>query len=354
MSEAPLAGRLAAPARVRRVLICEDSKTFAAGLTRLLTRDHDIEVVAVCETAEQAIARLPALKPDLVTMDLELPGMSGVAAIEQIMSVLPLPILVLSGHVERRSETALMALAAGALDAVPKNGLDILDPDGLSAKALRARVKLLSGVKVIRHPRARLTNARPPSAWVRPASAIGIVASTGGPQALAAVLADIPATFAVPIFVVQHISSGFGEGFASWLDGQVPLPVRLATPGATVGPGIWVAPDGAHTVLRSTGFGVDRTTQGLHCPSGDVLLRSIATAAGAHGVAVVLTGMGRDGAEGLAAVQRAGGLTIAQDAATCAVYGMPKAAAELGAGLVLPLAGVAPRLRALRAVGLVR
>ena len=132
-------------ASVRRVLICDDSRTYAAGLSRLLERDCEINVVGHCETAEQAIARLPALRPDLVTMDLELPGMSGVNAIEQIMGVLPIPILVLSGHVERGSQTALHALAAGALDALPKGDFDLGDPDSVAAHALRQRVKLPSG-----------------------------------------------------------------------------------------------------------------------------------------------------------------------------------------------------------------
>lgn len=341
-----------ASVRVRRVLICEDSKTYAAGLSRLLERDPEIDVVGVCESAEQAIARLSALKPDVVTMDLELPGMSGVDAIEQIMSVLPVPILVLSGHVERRSQTALHALAAGALDALPKADFDLTDPDGPAAQALRQRIKVLSGVKVIRHPRARLSQRKAPSSWVRSASVIGICASTGGPQALAALLAGVPATFPIPILVVQHISPGFVEGFARWLDSEVPLPVRLAVPGTKLGPGVWIAPEGAHLILTANGkVALDTVTAaGLHCPSGDVLLRSLAVAGGPRAVAVVLTGMGRDGADGLGEVRAAGGLTIAQDEATSAVFGMPRAAAERGSELVLPLDGIAPRLRALRAV----
>jgi two-component system, chemotaxis family, protein-glutamate methylesterase/glutaminase len=337
---------------VRRILICEDSKTYAAGLARLLERDPEINVVGVCETAEQAIARLPTLKPDLLTMDLELPGMSGGEAIEQIMGVLPVPILVLSGHVERRSQTALHALAAGALDALPKADLDLTDPDGAAAQALRQRVKLLSGVKVIRHPRARLSQRKAPASWSRSASVIGICASTGGPQALAVLLSDLPATYPIPILIVQHISAGFADGFARWLDSEVPLRVQLAAADTKPEPGIWVAPEGAHLILRESGrIALDDTTvNGHHRPSGDMLLRSLATAAGRDAVAVVLTGMGRDGADGLADVHRAGGLTIAQDEATSAIFGMPRAAAESGAEIVLPLHDIAPHLRALRPV----
>jgi two-component system chemotaxis response regulator CheB len=341
-----------AAVNVRRVLICEDSKTYAAALSRVLERDHEIDVVGVCESAEQALARLPMLDPDLVTMDLELPGMSGVDAIEQIMAVHPVPILVLSGHVEHRSETALAALAAGALDALPKDDLDLRDLDGPGAQAFRHRVKVLSGVRVIRHPRARLghqwTSSR---SWgARTASAIGICASTGGPHALVALLADIPATFPIPIFVVQHIAPGFVDGFARWLDSEVPLPVRLGTAGARATAGVWVAPEGAHLAVDGAGcLTLDgATVAGLHRPSGDVLLRSLADTAGQDAVAIVLTGMGRDGADGLGEVRRVGGLTIAQDETTSTVFGMPCAAVECGAELVLPLQEIAPRLCALR------
>jgi len=341
---------------VRRVLICEDSRTYAAGLSRLLEHDREINVIGLCETAEQAIARLPALRPDLVTMDLELPGMSGVHAIEQIMGVVPVPILVLSGHVERGSQTALHALAAGALDALPKADFDLRDPDSDAAQALRHRVKVLSDVHVIRHPRARLKPHRASGSWTRRASVIGICASTGGPQALAALLAGLPATFPIPVLVVQHIAAGFVDGFARWLDSEVPLPVQLAAPGAMPDRGILVAPDGAHMLLRADGtIDLDRTTvAGPHRPSGDVLLRSLAASVGPDAVAVVLTGMGRDGAEGLRDVRAAKGLTIAQDEATSVVYGMPRAAAECGAELVLSIDDIPERLRALAPASQIR
>jgi two-component system chemotaxis response regulator CheB len=338
---------------VRRVLICEDSQTYAAGLSRLLRRDPEIDVVGVCVSAEEVIARLSQLdpKPDLVTMDLELPGMSGGEAIEQIMSVLPIPILVLSGSVERGSQRALAALAAGALDAVPKDGLDLLDLDSVPARDFRRRVKLLAGVRVIRHPRAGLSRRGPTrQAPAGTASIIGVAASAGGPQALAAVFAEIPGTFPIPILVVQHIAEGFATGFARWLDGEVPLRVRIAPDGGAAAPGIWMAPDGAHLSLDGADRLVldTRTDAGLHRPSADVLLRSLAARAGSDAVAVVLTGMGRDGAAGLGEVRRAGGLTIAQDEASSVVFGMPKAAAESGAELILGPAEIGQRLRALR------
>jgi two-component system chemotaxis response regulator CheB len=333
-----------------RVVVCEDSRTYAAGLRRALEHGGEIEVVGSFTTAETAIAGLARLKPDLVTMDLELPGMSGLEAVEQIMSSQPLPILVLSSHVGPTTTNAAAALAAGGLDAVSKDDLDLRDPAGAAAAALRKRVRLLSRVRVIRHPRARLSSRPPRGEDSRTVAAVGIVASTGGPPALATLLGGLPRGYRIPVLVVQHISAGFTDGLATWLDGAVPLSVSLATNGARLGPGIWIAPEGAHLVVRGGRLLLDRTTRsGHHRPSGDMLLKSLAQAYGARAAAVVLTGMGKDGAGGAGAVREAGGLVVAQDEATSAVYGMPKAVVEGGADWVLPLEEIAPRLRALSA-----
>jgi two-component system, chemotaxis family, protein-glutamate methylesterase/glutaminase len=332
---------------VHRVLICEDSRTYSSGLRRLLSRDPELEIADVCATAEEAIARLPRLKPDIVTMDLELPGMSGMDAIEQIMSVRPVPILVLSGHVGTGSVTAVAALAAGALDVLPKDSLDLADPDSAAAQALRQRIKLLTRVQVIRHPRARLPR-RGPGGRARTASVIGICASTGGPPALARALAAVPASFPIPILVVQHISAGFVDGFVQWLDSQIPLGVRLATAGERAGAGVWVAPEGFHLVLNAArAFELHEGPPARHRPSADQLFESLAAVAGPSAVAIVLTGMGTDGAEGAAAVVEAGGMVLAQDESSSAVFGMPNAAAKRGATLV-PLGSISAHIRNLR------
>jgi two-component system chemotaxis response regulator CheB len=337
---------------VPRVVICEDSATYASVLTRVLEHGGEVRVVGAYDTAEAPIAALPRLRPQLVTMDIELPGMSGLQAVERIMSTHPLPILVLSSHVGAGSTAAAAALAAGALDALAKDDLDLSEPAGATAAALRHRVRVLSRARVIRHPRGGLGERRRPPAPPRDAAAIGVVASTGGPQALAALLGALPASFPIPILVVQHIAAGFIEGFARWLDGAIDLPVRLGSNGPRAEPGVWVAPEGVHLVLAPHGrLGLDRrVAPGGHRPSGDALLHSLAAVAGRDAVAVVLTGMGRDGADGLAAVAASGGLTIAQDKATSAIFGMPRAAAERGASLVLPLGGIAGALAALRPV----
>lgn len=331
---------------MRRVLICEDSRVYAAALRRALEYSGGAEVVAVCETAEEAIAALPRCLPDIVTMDIMLPGMGGLTAVEEIMSSRPLPILVISAYVGPGTREAVAALAAGALDAIAKDDLDLTDPAGVEAAALRHRVEVLSRARVIRHPRATLHHLARSRVPARAASVIGICASTGGPPVLGNVLAALPGGYPIPILIVQHIGAGFTENLARWLDRSVRIPVRVAPDAELAAPGAWIAPEGAHLRLLASGrLSLDRqTAAGEHRPSGDVLLRSIADVAGDAGVAIVLTGMGADGAAGAGAVRSRGGLVIAQDEASSAVYGMPRAVLNHGADAVLPPAGIAAGL----------
>ncbi|MDQ6751363.1 MAG: CheB methylesterase domain-containing protein, partial [Actinomycetota bacterium] len=189
----------------------------------------------------------------------------------------------------------------------------------------------------------------------RIARAVGIGASTGGPPALTTVLGALPADFPLPVLVVQHIAAGFSDALVHWLDRRLALPVGFATPDGLARPGVWFAPDDAHLRLDSSmRFVIDRETKrGAHRPSVDELLESLAASAGERAVGVVLTGMGRDGADGVEAIREAGGLVIAQDEETSAVFGMPRAAIESGADLVLPLDDVGPALRALRSAEMV-
>jgi two-component system chemotaxis response regulator CheB len=331
---------------VTRVLICEDSRTYATSLARFLEYEGDLKVVGVCSSGEEALEALPRLQPDLVTMDVELPGISGIEATEQIMRSQPTPVVVLSAYTRRASERAAAALAAGALDALLKTELPLDDPDGPKAVALRRRLARLARAYV-RQRRPSSRRNPPPGPDQRRARVIGICASTGGPQALETVLSGLPADFPLPVLVVQHMGAGFMEGLVRWMDQRLPLPTRVARDGVRMRPGAWFAPDDAHLLLKpSMHLALDReTVSGPHRPSADVLLKSLASAVGAEGVAVVLTGMGNDGAEGVAAVRAAGGHTIAQDEATSAVFGMPKAAAQNGAEVVLPLSEIATELR---------
>jgi two-component system, chemotaxis family, protein-glutamate methylesterase/glutaminase len=280
--------------------------------------------------------------------------MDGLRAVQEIMSSRPVPILVLSTHTGTRADKTAAALAAGALDALGKDDLDLGDPAGVVGAAFRRRVKVLSRARVIRHLRTRPKAGTGGDDFARRASAIGVCASTGGPQILARLLEALPADYPIPLLVVQHIGAGFTEGLARWLDQTARLPVAVATAGTPASAGAWIAPAGAHLKLTAAGLlALDRNSVvSQHRPSGNVLLESIAAAAGRAGVAIVLSGMGTDGASGAAAVQRAGGLAIAQDEESSAVYGMPKAAVDLGVSVVLPPARIAESLLRLSYVSL--
>ncbi|MGH2841836.1 MAG: chemotaxis protein CheB, partial [Solirubrobacteraceae bacterium] len=263
------------------------------------------------------------------------PGMSGVDATRKIMAEAPLAILVLSGHAPRGSERAVAALAAGALDAIAKSEVRLTEPDNASAIAMRRRVKRLARTRMKPRSHAHARNGRRSELAGRTASAIGICSSTGGPPALESLLSCLPADYPMPLLVVQHIAPGFLDGLIRWLDGQIALPARIATDGAPLQAGVTFAADGAHLTVERDHLRFDRVTPGRpHRPAGDVLLRSMAAELGAQAAAVVLTGMGEDGALGLGDVAAAGGPTLAQDEESSAVYGMPRAAAEHGAQII--------------------
>jgi two-component system, chemotaxis family, protein-glutamate methylesterase/glutaminase len=336
----------------RRIAICEDSKAYSAALRKFLERDAELEVVGSYETAEELLAALENIEVDLVTMDLELPGISGLEAIAAIMRERPLPILVISSHAGKRSERTTEALAAGALEAIHKERVGLADPDDVWATALRSRIKRLATLNLKPRPPAdrdtRAPGGRPE--LDRPGRVVAIGASTGGPPALLSVLEALPADYPLPVLVVQHIAPGFGEGLMTWLDARVPLRVRVAEEGAPAGPGVWFAPDDAHLVLDDAAhLRFDRQTHaGAHRPSVDMLFASLAAAVGDESVGVVLTGMGHDGEGGVKAIRAAGGLVIAQDESSSAVFGMPRAAAKAGADLVLPLEQIGSALRTVR------
>jgi len=311
-------------------------------------------------------------------MDIELPGLDGLGATRRIMDSGRLPILVLSAHAGWGSEHAAAALEAGALDAIAKSDIHIDDLEGHAAVALRRRIKRLATTRmrpaVASSPAAVASTAAAvasspaavasppagvsarPSPWGRASgTSVGIVASTGGPAALMALLAELPGDFPLPVLIVQHIAAGFAPGLARWLDGVVKVPVALAEHEVAAGPGVWLAPDDAHLRLVGSMLSLDRqTVAGPFRPSGDILLKSLARAAGSGAVSVVLTGMGRDGAEGTASVRAAGGLTIAQDEESSVVYGMPQAAVDRGAELMLAPEAIGQALSALRGAGVSR
>jgi two-component system chemotaxis response regulator CheB len=348
-----------------RVAICEDSYAYARGIARLLEEDPSFEVVTIAPDAETLLRALPTARPDLVTMDLELgPGLSGASAIRRIMATHPVPVVVLSAHAGRGGTRVTDALRAGAVAAISKADVRLGAAGARDAAGLRRRLLRLTlggtdeGAEDPEEPRTgrppspaagtapdRLGTAAPSGstpAGPRRArgdapgdgvAVAGIVSSTGGPQALRAVLAPLPADCALPILVVQHIVAGFAQGLADWLADVVRVPVRIAREPAPLAPGVLIAPTGSHLVLRPDGRVAqdDREAPGRHRPSGDVLLGSIAAVAGSRGLGVVLTGMGRDGALGVAAMVAAGGDAWAQRPAEAAIWGMPAAAVQAGA-----------------------
>jgi two-component system chemotaxis response regulator CheB len=343
-----------------RVLVVEDSATVRAHLSKVLGADFDIEVVGVAEDGRRAIELCQALRPDVVTLDMMLPVMSGLAATEYIMAHCPTPILIVSSSTNRGELfKTYEALAAGALDVLEKPRGD--EADDSWDRKLIATVKLLSRIKVITHPRARLTPLRraapastpaaPGATSARPGGrGIAIGASTGGPGAIVEVLRAIPAPFAVPVFFVMHIGEPFGTAFADWLDGQTAHRVRYAVQGEPIprDGGVLMAPPDRHLVVRGGKVCLTNDAERHSCrPSVDTLFESVAREYGATAMAALLTGMGRDGAAGLLEIRRAGGLTIAQDEATSVVYGMPREAVLLGAAdRVLPLADIGAALTA--------
>jgi two-component system chemotaxis response regulator CheB len=328
-----------------RVVVVEDSLVQRAHLVKTLEADGDISVVGEAVDAKEALERVQSLRPDVVTLDLGIPGGGGQHAIEQIMAFSPAPILVLSASVSsRESQAAVQALVAGAVDAMPKPTPWSMDAE----QAVRERVRVLRGVSVVRHPRGRLATRRTSTAAppARPATATPVVAigaSAGGPAALATVLSGLKGLRAA-VLVVQHLDAAFMDGFVAWMQRVSGLPVELAVDGAALRPGVvYVGPGDVHLKLgRDDRIALDPDPQSLHRPSVDVLLSSLAGRSDRRRVGVVLTGMGNDGATGLLALRRGGGVTIAQDEETSVVYGMPQAAQRLQAAMhVLPLQDIA-------------
>jgi two-component system chemotaxis response regulator CheB len=347
-----------------RVLVVEDSLTIRKHIVELLGADPELEVVGEGADGRTAIELTAALRPDVITLDMMLPVMTGLAATEYIMAYTPTPILVVSASTNRGEVFRTYdALAAGAVDVLDKpRGGEI---DGAWERKLLSTVKLVSRIKVITHLRGKLAPAssvvhsREPR---RPAGGakyhvVTIGVSTGGPAALQQILCGLPPDFPIPMLIVLHIAEPFGAAFADWLDAQSPIRVRYAQDGEVLPrpgtPCAIMAPPTRHLVVRDNRLYLTDDPERHSCkPSVDTLFESVATQLGDRAIACLLTGMGKDGAAGLLAVRRAGGMTFAQDEATSVVFGMPREAILLSAATeVIPLQAVAPALSALARKG---
>jgi two-component system, chemotaxis family, protein-glutamate methylesterase/glutaminase len=333
-----------------RAIIADDSPTARQLLRVILEQEGDITVIGEASDGAAAVAMVSETRPDLVIMDVHMPGADGLQATKEIMVRAPTPILIVSAVTRRDVDLSLSATQAGALMALPKPAGPASPQFEQSARELRDMARAMAQVKVVRRWSASVPA---PGATMRlnrsePADLVAMAASTGGPAALRRVLMDLPATFPAPILVVQHIARDFTTGFVDWLAGSCGLPVELARDGEALRAGtVYVAPDDAHLGV-SSGLRVslsDAPPIGGFRPSATHLFESAARAAGRRLVAVVLTGMGTDGADGLAVAHRAGACVIAQDEASSVVYGMAQEAVRRGAvDMIVPVEEIATRL----------
>lgn len=333
-----------------RVLVADGSATARRALASMLAEDPGVQVVGEACDGLEAVALCRALLPDVVTMDAQMPGLDGLRATEAIMELSPARVLLVCAASESEQlDLGFRAVAAGALELVARPAGDDVELRAWGRRIMET-IRLMAEVPVVRRSRSPAGGApaSPPQAWreaaprPEPLLAIGLVASTGGPPALARILGSLPARFGVPVLVAQHVAPGFTAGLRRWLAEATPLPVRIATDREPLGPGVWLAPDHRDLCLDAGGLLRTPFAATANSPSGDVLLRSLAPL-GSRALGLVLTGMGDDGAQGLLALRRGGGRAFAQDQASSSVFGMPQAAFALGAAQdLLALDRIAP------------
>ena len=341
-----------------RVLVIDDSAVMRAFLGKVVASQPDMELVAASPDPLLAIDRIRRQPPDVITLDVEMPRMNGLDFLRNLMAMRPLPVIMISSLTQQGAETTMKALELGAVDFFPKPAsFDQLES---SAQEIAEKIRAAATARVSRH-RRMVTNSAlaplEPLPRVQGATAvhrvIGIGASTGGVEALRDVLTELPANMP-PILVAQHMPPGFTETFARRLNTLCHITVKQADDAEVVRTGVaYIAPGGRHLMLvrRGAQFHLRVTEDppvNRHRPSVDTLFRSISRAAGGNAIGVMLTGMGADGAEAMLDMSRAGAYTIAQDEASCIVFGMPRQAIALGGvRQVMPLSEIASRLEAL-------
>ncbi|MDQ2872594.1 MAG: chemotaxis response regulator protein-glutamate methylesterase [Candidatus Eremiobacteraeota bacterium] len=329
------------------VLVVDDSAFMRRAITKMLEGEPEIAVCGTARNAEEALSKLDQLRPDAITMDVEMPGMGGLEAVREIMSRRPTPIIMVSALTQQGAETTFRALELGAVDFIAK-------PDSayanISDVARDLTAKLLEFGRTKRTAQ-RVLRARKPERRTAAFDCVAIGTSTGGPVALTRIIPRIPAAFPVPIVIVQHMPAGFTRPLSERLNAQSAVHVVEAHDGLRLQPGLAaIAPAGRQLRLQRSPAGIevvlsDDDGGSLHVPSVDAMTESVAHVYGGASLGVILTGMGQDGVAGLKCIKQAGGYVLGQDEESCVVYGMPRAAALAGlVDRVVSLDEVAPVL----------
>lgn len=341
-----------------RVFLVDDSPLALLLLKRMLATSPEIEIVGTARDGKEALSQFEKTRPKVICTDYQMPVMNGLELVKETLAVYPRPILVISSLISARDHAeALPLLAAGAVDVFPKP--TATSPFEQTARDLVRKIKILAGVYVVSRRKPTDWDVKPsveagatkiasvlPSA--RPLKIVAIGASTGGPQVLQTILSALPAQFPCPILCVQHISTGFLEGLVKWLDDHSRLRVKIAQNGEIAQNGtVYFPPENRHLEINEQGQikASDQPSVDGHKPSVTVTFESVAKNYRRYGMAILLTGMGSDGAGGLHEVHQVGGLTVAQNEESCIVFGMPRQAIERGAAqVILPPAEIAQYL----------
>ena len=340
-----------------QVLVVDDSTFMRKSLSTMLSSDPRIAVSGLARNGEEAIQQVKAMKPDVVTMDVEMPGMNGIEAVRRIMAECPVPIIMVSSLTTEGATDTLKALEYGAVDYIPKQ------LDGVATNIVEIQHELIAKILGASQATGKLTIRRtsaPMAPIIKPAGralsahsvsvtrgnrVVAIGCSTGGPQALMEVLPMLPADFPAGMVIVQHMPKTFTKPFADRMNQICPLTVKEAADGEEIVAGkVLIAPGGVQfrvkkkTITTNVVALSPNYEKHLHAPAADVMLQSVAELYGERGIGVILTGMGHDGLEGMKAIKASKGRTIVQDEKTCIVYGMPKAVVDAGcADKVVPL-----------------
>lgn len=344
-----------------QVLLVEDSPVALEILKRLLISSPEVKVVGTAQSGKEALELIPKLQPAVICTDIHMRGMNGLEFTKQVMAKYPRPILVISISVQKEdTHNIFQILEAGAVDVFPKPITGLASDYEQAKGELINKIKILSGVKVFSKRQQLSTTAKEATSSLQLSTAgripditresrvVTIGASTGGPQTLSTILAQLPANFPVPIICIQHICEGFLQGLVDWLASVCQLQVKIATVGELPLAGaIYFAPERSHLKLDAQGrfsYSMSPLVDG-HRPSVTVTFKSVANFYRRAAVGILLTGMGRDGAEGMRTIAAAGGITIAQDEKSSVVFGMSKEAIALGAAqYILPAHEIAPLL----------